>query len=555
MSVAVAQRNSQKHMPRSATNPHSPMDSKKGVIKIEDTTQIDSNPHSSVKITPPRSDPPPTVKEPPDQADSKDTKSTSNAEAAQPLAPPPRPAPTHQNTEDGVDYFSAGHTNSHFSREPNPFEQSFGNPSSELPANKSLLPPVAALTSPAPLGVDGPSAGGYNWPGSLRSGPLSPAMLGGPVGAAPNDYFDPSLRGSFPSGVTPNESSLRTGLTPGGGGSMFPAPSPNSQALFQQLANGGATPNTLDFHRTAMTAAAVRKGNHMNGANTQAEDQRAPVAPMDPSIQQQPQQPTFGQHDNDAANGLFLLAQAGNGAQATHQYAVPNTNNNMAHNRSHETSPNMSKAVRNGNGSIGGQSEMSGDVSDSGDQNKPATRNKGKRASGGTNPASSNGRRKADDTSPKQPSAKKQKKNSNNSTSMMDIDGMDSEEEQPNIKEEQFHPDGKKMTDEEKRKNFLERNRVAALKCRQRKKQWLANLQAKVEIFSSENDSLSAQVSSLREEIVSLKSLLLQHKDCPVSQSQGLGGYFQQQQDFNAHAHPYGMGMPNGQQIMAGQRR
>ena len=95
---------------------------------------------------------------------------------------------------------------------------------------------------------------------------------------------------------------------------------------------------------------------------------------------------------------------------------------------------------------------------------------------------------------------------------------------------------------------------MAALKCRQRKKQWLANLQAKVEIFSSENDSLSAQVSSLREEIVGLKTLLLQHKDCPVSQSQGLGGYFQQQ-DFNAHAHPYGMGMPNGQQVMAAQRR
>lgn len=96
---------------------------------------------------------------------------------------------------------------------------------------------------------------------------------------------------------------------------------------------------------------------------------------------------------------------------------------------------------------------------------------------------------------------------------------------------------------------------MAALKCRQRKKQWLANLQAKVEIFSSENDSLSAQVSTLREEIMGLKTLLLQHKDCPVSQSQGLGGYFQQQQDFNAQAHPYGMGMPNGQQVMAGQRR
>ena len=285
-------------------------------------------------------------------------------------------------------------------------------------------------------------------------------MLGGPVGAAPNDYFDPSLRGSCPSGVTPNESSLRTGLTPGGGGSMFPAPSPNSQALFQQLANGGATPNTLDFHRTAMNAAAARKGNHTNGTNTQAEDQRAPVAPMDPSLPQQPQQPTFGQHDNDAANGLFLLAQAGNGAQANHQYTVPNTNTNMASNRSHETSPIMSKGARNGNGSIEGQSEMSGDVSDSGDQSKPTTRNKGKRASAGASATPTNARRKADDTPPKQPSVKKQKKNS---TQMMDMDGMDSEEEQPNIKEEQYHPDGKKMTDEEKRKNFLERNRCVLL--------------------------------------------------------------------------------------------
>ena len=285
-------------------------------------------------------------------------------------------------------------------------------------------------------------------------------MLGGPVGAAPNDYFDPSLRGSFPSGVTPNESSLRTGLTPGGGGSMFPAPSPNSQAIFQQLANGGATPNTLDFHRTAMNAKAVRKGNQLNGTNSQPEDQRAPVAPMDPSLQQQPQQPAFGQHDNDAANGLFLLAQAGNGAQANHQYTVPNNNNNnLANNQSHETSPKMAKGARNGSGSIGGQSEMSGDVSDSGDQSKPTTRNKAKRASGGANAAPSNGRRKADDTSPKQTSSKKQKKNNNNNNQAMDMDGMDSEEEQPNIKEEQYHPDGKKMTDEEKRKNFLERNR------------------------------------------------------------------------------------------------
>ena len=97
------------------------------------------------------------------------------------------------------------------------------------------------------------------------------------------------------------------------------------------------------------------------------------------------------------------------------------------------------------------------------------------------------------------------------------------------------------------------RYRVAALKCRQRKKQWLANLQAKVEIFSSENDSLNATVNTLREEVSALRHVLSQHKDCPISQAQGLNNYFQQQ-DYPQQTHPYGMGM-NGQQVMASQRR
>ena len=63
---------------------------------------------------------------------------------------------------------------------------------------------------------------------------------------------------------------------------------------------------------------------------------------------------------------------------------------------------------------------------------------------------------------------------------------------------------------------------VAALKCRQRKKQWLANLQAKVEMYGTENDALNATVHSLREEIVSLKTLLLAHKDCSVARANGV---------------------------------
>ena len=101
---------------------------------------------------------------------------------------------------------------------------------------------------------------------------------------------------------------------------------------------------------------------------------------------------------------------------------------------------------------------------------------------------------------------------------------------------------------------------VAALKCRQRKKQWLANLQSKVEMFSSENDQLSAQISTLREEVVALKTMLLAHKDCPVTQSQGMaGGYMPQQMTEYANhapqmANPYGMAMQGQQQqVMAGQ--
>jgi hypothetical protein len=64
----------------------------------------------------------------------------------------------------------------------------------------------------------------------------------------------------------------------------------------------------------------------------------------------------------------------------------------------------------------------------------------------------------------------------------------------------------------------------AALKCRQRKKQWLNNLQAKVEYLSNDNEQLQLQANALREEIINLKTLLLAHKDCSVAQQNGVVG-------------------------------
>ena len=98
------------------------------------------------------------------------------------------------------------------------------------------------------------------------------------------------------------------------------------------------------------------------------------------------------------------------------------------------------------------------------------------------------------------------------------------------------------------RLHTLTGSRVAALKCRQRKKQWLANLQAKVEIFSSENDALSAQVTQLREEILNLKTILIAHKDCPIAQQQAaVSQYIPSHGPDYAHANPYGNFQQPGQ--------
>ena len=70
---------------------------------------------------------------------------------------------------------------------------------------------------------------------------------------------------------------------------------------------------------------------------------------------------------------------------------------------------------------------------------------------------------------------------------------------------------------------------AAALKCRQRKKAWLANLQSKVEMLTTDNDTLQQTVTNLKEEIQSLRAILQAHANCPVaSTAQPSRGYTHQ---------------------------
>ena len=68
--------------------------------------------------------------------------------------------------------------------------------------------------------------------------------------------------------------------------------------------------------------------------------------------------------------------------------------------------------------------------------------------------------------------------------------------------------------EDQKRNKFLERNRVAASKCRQKKKEWTSNLESRARTLQNERNQLSLMASSLKEEVLWLKGELLKHSTC-----------------------------------------
>ncbi|KAI8388324.1 uncharacterized protein BYT42DRAFT_602874 [Radiomyces spectabilis] len=67
---------------------------------------------------------------------------------------------------------------------------------------------------------------------------------------------------------------------------------------------------------------------------------------------------------------------------------------------------------------------------------------------------------------------------------------------------------------EEQRKRFLERNRVAAFKCRQKKKKWMQELEYRSDQVINQHKELQAIVMQLREESMFLRNQLLAHSNC-----------------------------------------
>jgi bZIP transcription factor len=93
-----------------------------------------------------------------------------------------------------------------------------------------------------------------------------------------------------------------------------------------------------------------------------------------------------------------------------------------------------------------------------------------------------------------------------------------------------------------KRKKFLERNRLAASKCRQKKKEWANNLEEQARYQAQENKLLRASVSQLRDECLYLKNFVLTtHQGCSCV---GVKKYLMNEAQMSQQVAGMGGGMP-----------
>ncbi|WWD01058.1 hypothetical protein V866_007996 [Kwoniella sp. B9012] len=494
----------------------------------------------------------------------------------EPLGPPPNPDTNGESNPQRPPIRPNSGIRSRFDQEPNPFEQSFSRSSHHSSSSLSdrttpprgtdatstrhnALPPLSSLTSPA---AADPSQ--FPWlANSLRSGPLSPAMLAGPQSGNPqpnnanNRAGGPNEANGNPSeGAAAFESTgFRTGFTPGTGSGFTPAgynsfmgpnlgalamPSPNTAAFLNSITNSTPLAEGSD-----VAAAAAANGGHppiQGDGNT-----LQPPSAIPPHLQQhhglphtnsqnEVPQETITPNTLSALTGVFgEMARANQGPQPgppyfasamgpPHPGAVPVP---MPHVDYAQQSANAASQAANGLFLL---SQAHQELSKREEEGRGGTPARGGRGQGkGANGAQAGQKRKSDvggGPGSAKP-AKKGKKNSMGgagpqqgstppkSAKQESIDSGDSDDDDG--KYDMGNNGGKPETEEDKRKNFLERNRQAALKCRQRKKAWLNELQSKVEGLTIENERLQQTIQSMHEEVGRLTAILMQHRDCGLA--------------------------------------
>ncbi|WWC89691.1 uncharacterized protein L201_004616 [Kwoniella dendrophila CBS 6074] len=485
--------------------------------------------------------------------------------AGQPLGPPPHPDANGSSNPQRPPIRPNADIRSRFDQEPNPFEQSFSRSSHHSSSSLSdrttpprgtdatstrhnALPPLSSLTSPA---AADPSQ--FPWlANSLRSGPLSPAMLAGPQNGNPqHNNGNHRAGGSNEANANQNESAaayestgFRTGFTPGTGSGFTPAgynsfmgpglanlamPSPNTAAFLNSITNSTPLGEGSDV------AAAAANGHAMHGEGNILQPPSAipphlhPHHPMPHSSSSNDvSQDTITPNTLSALTGVFgEMARANSGSQQGPPYFAPAMGPphpgavpvQMPHVDYAQQSANAASQAANGLFLL---SQAHQELSKREEEGRGGTPVKGARGPKGANGGQAGQKRKSDVAGAAAKPAKKGKKNSltgpqvsspPKATKQESPDSGDSEDDD----EPRFDANGKPETEEDKRKNFLERNRQAALKCRQRKKAWLNELQSKVEGLTIENERLQQTIQSMHEEVGRLTAILMQHRDCGLA--------------------------------------
>ncbi|KAF2676493.1 hypothetical protein K458DRAFT_424700 [Lentithecium fluviatile CBS 122367] len=79
---------------------------------------------------------------------------------------------------------------------------------------------------------------------------------------------------------------------------------------------------------------------------------------------------------------------------------------------------------------------------------------------------------------------------------------------------EAYTPEGFPFQVSSARQSHLEKNRVAAHKCRMRKKDYINSLEDRARVYTTKNKALKENVAMLREEVLELKNEVLRHAGC-----------------------------------------
>jgi len=76
------------------------------------------------------------------------------------------------------------------------------------------------------------------------------------------------------------------------------------------------------------------------------------------------------------------------------------------------------------------------------------------------------------------------------------------------------HSSSEEESPEAKRQKFLERNRMAASKCREKKRLQTLKTIEDADVITARNQALHETLDELQEEVRTLKNLILCHRDC-----------------------------------------